>query len=66
MEINIKVNLLNKKQMDLEYIHTAMAQFIKDYGKMIFLKDMVSKFGRMDQNIKAILKLGYDKEKEHI
>ena len=66
MEINIKVNLLNKKQMNLKYIHTAMEQFIKDYGKMIFLKDMVSKFGRMDQNIKAILKLGYDKEKEHI
>jgi len=57
MKINIKVNLLNKKQMDLEYIHTAMEQFIKDYGKMIFLKDMVKKFGRMDQNIKEILRL---------
>jgi len=57
MEINIKVNLLNKKQMNLKYIHTAMEQFIKDYGKMIFLKNIVTKFGRMDQNIKEILRL---------
>ena len=43
------------KQMDMEYIHMLMDQDMKDFGKMIYRKVTVVKFGVMELNIQELI-----------